>query len=557
MINLIRGWILRIENQYINPVDRQRAIGVTIMNMAMMAGWLVSLVVTIALPLVRGDDLNTTILVIHAVVAGAVFITQRFILNGGLRQAIWILMAFFILAVFAINFDSIHSVSMVGILVPVVAAGLLLDRRELGFAVFLIVIGIAISAINQTQLTQPQTVIPANELGYDVLVIGIALAASAGALYIFSGTAERFVNDALQSIGRYDQLAEFSEQLDQAQDEGTLFVRVSELIVDKMLYSFSQLHLYDAEGKLNAHRRTGMGTRHAVSRTESGSETAVGQAIRQQDVILVSLQDSPTRRSHFLPSSTYGALIPLVFNKRVIGVLDIQSNRAESPFTRSEIVLLKLIGRKFTTAFMHQREVNSLQLIVQERDAVNARLRNQIADLRRQADQIVGSEWSAYLEGRSKDAYGFDLKQDDMTLVSANDLPNELRPALESGETVVETTPSGQIINVPIMLRNEILGAMAFTLPRNQQVSERQLEMAKVVSERLALALENARLVEQSQNLALRERKASEIASVLIGQQEVDSLLNIAAQNFNEALGAVYTHIYLEPEAFASFKERL
>jgi GAF domain-containing protein len=301
-----------------------------------------------------------------------------------------------------------------------------------------------------------------------------------------------------------------------------------------------------------------MGTRYAVSRTDAGSETAVGQAIRRQEIILTSLQDAPMRRSHLLPSSTYGILLPLIFNKKVIGVLDVQTNQTRSPFTKGELVLLKLIGRKFTTAFMHLHEFNSLHLMIQERETMNTRLRDQIGEMRRKADQIVGSEWSAYLEGRSKDAYGFDLKQDnEIALVSANDLPVELRPALQSGETVVETTADGQIINVPIMLRNEILGAMAFTLPRNQAVSERQLEMAKVVSERLALALENARLVEQSQNLALRERKASEVASILIGQQEVDSLLNIAAQNFNEALGAIYTHIYLEPEAFASFKERL
>jgi GAF domain-containing protein len=557
MIYLIRDWFLRIENQYINPVGRQRAIGVTIVNLAIVVGLLVAGAITILLPLIRGDGLSTTMIVVHALVAGVVFATQRFILNGNLRLAIWILIVFLTLSVFAINFESIHSATMVGILVPVVAAGLLLNRRELGFALMLIAIGILVSVVNQTQLSQPREVILADEVGYDAIMVSIAFLAGAVILYIFSGSAERFVHDALLSIGRYDQLSEFSERLDQAQDENTLFVRVSELVIDKMLYSFSQLHLYDNEGQLNAHRRTGMGTRHAVSRTDSGSETAVGQAIRQQEIMLVSLQDSPSRRGHLLPSSTYGVLIPLVFNKKVIGVLDVQSNQTHSPFTGGEIVLLKLIGRKFTTALTHLHELNNLQLMVQERDTMNTRLQNQVADLRRRADQIVGSEWGAYLEGRSKDAYGFDLKQDDMTMVSANDLPDELRPALESGETVVETTPNGQIINVPIMLRNEILGAMAFALPRSHIASERQLEMAKVVSERLALALENARLVEQSQNLALRERKASEIASILIGQQEVDSLLNIAAHNFNEALGAVYTHIYLEPEAFASFKERL
>ena len=42
MISLIRGWIFRIERHYLNPIDRQRAIGVTIMNGALLVGWLVS-----------------------------------------------------------------------------------------------------------------------------------------------------------------------------------------------------------------------------------------------------------------------------------------------------------------------------------------------------------------------------------------------------------------------------------------------------------------------------------------------------------------------------------
>src|SRR5678816_910150 len=109
----------------------------------------------------------------------------------------------------------------------------------------------------------------------------------------------------------------------------------------------------------------------------------------------------------------------------------------------------------------------------------------------------------------------------------------------------IETAGDEQIVNVPITFREQTLGAMSFAVPKGQQLSERQVEMARIVAERLALALENTRLFEQSQAQAIRERKASEVSGLLIGATDVYSVLNLAAQNFNEALGAIHTRIYI------------
>ena len=89
---------------------------------------------------------------------------------------------------------------------------------------------------------------------------------------------------------------------------------------------------------------------------------------------------------------------------------------------------------------------------------------------------------------------------------------------------------------------------MSFAVPSDQPLSQRQIEVATTVAERLALALENTRLFEQSQSQALRERKASEVATALIGATDVRVVLNMAAEQFKDALGAVNTRIYIQPE---------
>jgi GAF domain-containing protein len=79
-------------------------------------------------------------------------------------------------------------------------------------------------------------------------------------------------------------------------------------------------------------------------------------------------------------------------------------------------------------------------------------------------------------------------------------------------------------------------------------ITEKDLDVAQQIAQRLAIALENKRLFEQSRSQAFRERKAGEIAGLLIGATDVESVLSLAADSFNEALGAVSTRIHLQPD---------
>ena len=73
------------------------------------------------------------------------------------------------------------------------------------------------------------------------------------------------------------------------------------------------------------------------------------------------------------------------------------------------------------------------------------------------------------------------------------------------------------------------------------------MDTLRIVTSRLAVALESNRLFEQTQAQAQRERKASEIGSLLLSVTDIDAVLNLAAENFNEALGAVHTRVVLDP----------
>ena len=92
-------------------------------------------------------------------------------------------------------------------------------------------------------------------------------------------------------------------------------------------------------------------------------------------------------------------------------------------------------------------------------------------------------------------------------------------------------------------------------MPSNRPITRRQIEIMRNVIQRLALALDNKRLFEQSQSQAQRESKANEIASLLLSSTDMDTVLRLAATNFNDALGAIQTHIELFSEVALSTQE--
>lgn len=249
-------------------------------------------------------------------------------------------------------------------------------------------------------------------------------------------------------------------------------------------------------------------------------------------------------------TSRFGLAVPIQHAGRLLGVLDIQTD-TDVPFSANQIETAGLFAGMLGTTLGNAHLLEDLQRQLAHQETTAARLQEQLVELQRREQHRVGDTWGAYLQERGAAALGFDFQAEEGTPVPARDLPDDLRRTLEQGAPYIEERGDERIIHVPITFRSQTLGAMAFTLPANQELTSRQLEMAQVISERLALALENMRLFEQSQSQAQREYKAGRLTSQLIGAKDVSALLDLAAEQFNEALGAVHTRIYLQPDLLA------
>ncbi|MGA8204441.1 MAG: GAF domain-containing protein, partial [Woeseiaceae bacterium] len=374
-----------------------------------------------------------------------------------------------------------------------------------------------------------------------------------GLLFIFRGDLEIIADESQIEVQQHRWAAALSTEVGDLDNEQKVLSHVLDAVRLRFELLSAQVYLVDEAGTFTRMMRAG-GSEIEMIRREGlglGEANIINEALRAKEARTTSSDDPLPRRSHLLTAATFGCAIPIRQGDETLGVLDVQK-AGLTPFTAREIRVLSMAVDQLAIALRRSQQISDLERNLREREAANQHLQTQASNYQQRERQAVVGSWTDYLDGQGKSAIGYSMGTDGiLSLIPAGDLPGTLHNTLSSATLQVETVDDERIINVPIVFRDQTLGAMSFAIPKDQELSERQVEMARIVAERLALALENTRLFEQSQAQALRERKASEINSVLIGATDVRSVLSLAAENFNEALGAIHTRIYIQPEALA------
>jgi GAF domain-containing protein len=130
------------------------------------------------------------------------------------------------------------------------------------------------------------------------------------------------------------------------------------------------------------------------------------------------------------------------------------------------------------------------------------------------------------------------------------------RAALESGEVVVIPSEDGTSLAMPVKLRGQVIGFInAQTVRREHEWSADEISLVQAVSDRLALSLENARLFEESTRRADLERISAEIAGRIGSSIQLESILQITAQELSRALGGG-TEVLVQVQPMPSDKPR-
>jgi len=227
-----------------------------------------------------------------------------------------------------------------------------------------------------------------------------------------------------------------------------------------------------------------------------------------------------------LPQTRSEMAIPLMIGAEVIGVLDVQSERP-SVFDNEDLKALSTLS-------------NQIALIIQ-----NHGLQEGGKFI---TPALMGSRPVLQLD-RQRQKSGFSYLPDGTLSTTAELKKPLIDKALVSGETLaVDQSTKAEIpsLAVPVKLRDQVIGIIHIeSADVKRRWTEDEIAMVQAVSERAALALENANLFETAERRAMQEKAISEISSRIGGSNDIDRILQTTIQELGRTLGASRTFIQL------------
>lgn len=271
---------------------------------------------------------------------------------------------------------------------------------------------------------------------------------------------------------------------------------------------------------------------------EVGGLSVVGRVTISGEPLFIN--DYHTASIHqpqvLLPETRSELAIPLVVEGQVIGVLDVQSKRPVA-FDETDRAVLRSIAEQVAVAVDSLQLYESAQRSLRENQALYQQTQASLREIERLNYQLTGRAWSEYLRLHTDTAaMTLDLATGHATMDA--EWTATLEEAARHNQVITTVVQGRRVVALPIVVRNEVIGAVEFELESADELPEGALELVAAVGQRLGLAMENRRLFEETQRAAQREALINDIGADLQAASGVDAIIQRAAHHLQESLDA-------------------
>ena len=528
---------------YIDPLEQHRATGLRFLSIfALLLAVGAGVVVLSAESLTPDMQLLLGIVPILGLVS---VIVMRLLNRGAVNLASWVYIGTaLVTSLGLVTLAGSTTRTVMALAIPVLVAGVLLSRRDVLTVTGLTALGaFAVALVERYILLRP--------------INPLTTPLPAVVLIIFFGMVEwlftREFGDLFSQYVEIDRQLQtalaLSEQIMPREDLKSYLDEFSFLLHEALDLQQTQIFLQDRDnpGLLRLISGTGLGARRALiqGRTVSlSSSSPLVEVFQNGSPMLVRATDMAHLRSEFQSNTQSELIVPIMAGFNMVGIMDLQSV-STGAFSPTAIDTLGALGRQLGISIHSTYLAEDLQDCREENERLDRQTRRADEEIRLLRREITGGVWRRFLEER-RHVIGFDLPPDAEEPVPAADMPPTIDRTLKVGDVITEKTAEGYLISIPLKLRGEVLGALEFQIARDDEPPPRLLELATQSAERLALALDNARLVEQTQAFAYREQQVRAVSSRLQSVAHLNDLLALAAEEFKTALGSTQTHIHLE-----------
>jgi GAF domain-containing protein/HAMP domain-containing protein len=354
--------------------------------------------------------------------------------------------------------------------------------------------------IEQGDLTQRAPITATDELG----IVTVQFNRMVSRLETLQTTLEQQVAERTRQLAATNEVGRVAAT---SLDPEQLLERIIPLFHEQFGYYFAAIYLLDPSGKWaelkEATGEAGKVLKQNHHRLDVAGKSMVGTAIRERTPRIAqnTSQEKQRFENPLLPYTRSEVALPLIVGESVLGALNVQSTK-EADFGPQVIETMKSMAGQVALTLENARLYQEAQHIIKEMRAVQK--------------QYLLEGWSGFSEESKKLEYRLGDDMDE----------------------------NAKRLEIPISLRDQLLGQIM--LEGKDEWTPDQQSLVNAVATQAAIALENARLVSESRQIALRERMAAEISSKIWTSATIDSVLQTAVKELGRRLDASTATVELQ-----------
>ncbi|HNT74905.1 MAG TPA: cache domain-containing protein [Anaerolineae bacterium] len=243
----------------------------------------------------------------------------------------------------------------------------------------------------------------------------------------------------------------------------------------------------------------------------------------QARIALQAEADAVRRVTAELPETRSEAALPLRARSRVVGALTVQSAQLNA-FDEDTITVFQTMADQIAIALENAR------LLAESQAAVEA--------IRRASGEASRQGWQQLLQSQAvAGVHGF---EGGVTVGTEGPQgwPDAAQRAAEAGQTVYAAAPGNAApLAVPVYVRGNVIGVIDTFKPAGNTWTAEEIALAETLAEQLGIALESARLYQDTQRRAAQERLIGLITAKMRESLDMERVLNTTADEIYQTLG--------------------
>lgn len=311
----------------------------------------------------------------------------------------------------------------------------------------------------------------------------------------------------------------------------------------------------------------------------------VGHAAESKQPVLVSdTSENPNWLPNpLLPLTKAEIALPISLGERVLGVLDIQHDITNG-LQQSDVESLQSIANQVAVAIQNIRQYQATQKIASDMGVVAnvgiatstisdpERLLQEVVDLSKKSFNLYHAH--IYLLNETGDTLeltagagevGRQMVAEKRTIPLEREQSLVARAARTREGVVVNnvTTAPDFLPNpllpdtrsemaVPMIVAGRVIGVLDVQSDQANHFTDVDVNIQTTLASQIAVALQNARSIEQVQQQARHETAVNQITQKIQGTTSVEEALQIAVRELGHALGMKPTAVVVKPEALAA-----